>query len=175
MQRPTGRAPQADHRREALDVDEHCQNQTTVEVEGVEPKVKEEDENEEIDVNHIEEDDDMEYGDEDEEQERVHVTTKTRTADTLQPTPRTRETRSSPAVVIRTAQPPTADREKATRESQETTRAVMPMLERLKRNNPHVKFPPTNIKIDEKDPALPTQQHEEWMTVRRRHKQKTNK
>ncbi|MPC57216.1 hypothetical protein E2C01_051192 [Portunus trituberculatus] len=122
-----------------------------------------------------EEDDDMEYGDEDEEQERVHVITKTRTADTPQPTSRTRETRSSPAVVIRTAQPLTADREKAAGESKETTRAVLAMLEKLKRANPHVKLPLIKTKIDEEDPALPTQQHEEWMTVRRRHKQKINK
>ncbi|MPC80703.1 hypothetical protein E2C01_075291 [Portunus trituberculatus] len=119
MQRTTRRAPPADHRMEAIDVDQHRQNRTIVEVEGDEPKAEEEkedeEEDEEVDVEYDDEDDDMEYDDEDEVQECVHVIKKTRTADTPQLTSRTRETRSPPAVVKRTTQPLTADREKAAR------------------------------------------------------------
>ncbi|MPC88885.1 Y-box-binding protein 2-A [Portunus trituberculatus] len=63
------------------------------------------------------------------------------------------------------------DRKKAARGTQETMRATVAMLENLKRANPHVILPPINIKIDEEDTALPTQQQEEWTTIRR-HTQK---
>ncbi|MPC73035.1 hypothetical protein E2C01_067351 [Portunus trituberculatus] len=172
-QRPTRRAPPADHRREALDLNEHGQKQATVEVVGAvrQTEEEEEDEDEEIDVEHVEEDDCMEYGDEAEIQEHVHVKTKSETAGTPQPTPLTRQTRSSTAAVNRTAQPPIADREKTPREDQETMRPAMVMLKHLKRTKPHVILPPINIKTVEEETALPPRQQEEWSTVTR-HKQK---
>ncbi|MPC59793.1 hypothetical protein E2C01_053821 [Portunus trituberculatus] len=93
-QRPTRRAPPADHRREALDLNKHGQKQATVEMVGAvrQMEEEEEDEDEEIDVEHVEEDDSMEYGDEAEVQEHVHVKTKSETAGTPQPTPLTRQT-----------------------------------------------------------------------------------
>ncbi|MPC38506.1 hypothetical protein E2C01_032014 [Portunus trituberculatus] len=53
------------------------------------------------------------------------------------------------------------DRKKAARGTRETMRATLAMLENLKRANPHVILSPINIKIDEEETALPTQQQED--------------
>ncbi|MPC51030.1 Cold shock protein [Portunus trituberculatus] len=172
MQRTTRRVPPANHRTEAIDVDQRRQNRTKVKVERDEPKAEEEaedeEEDEEVDEEYDDEDDDMEYDDEDEVQECVHVIKKTRTTDTPQPTSRTRETRSPPAIVKKTTHSLTADRGKAAGTSKKEIREALAKWEEIKIANPLVKLLPIKIKIDEDLVLLSQQEYEGWITVRRR-------